>query len=47
MHGFPYDIYAYKNIVQILKKKDLVIYATEAEIIKELKKCYRFYNVTW
>lgn len=25
MHGFPYDIYAYKNVVQILKKKDLRI----------------------
>ena len=25
MHGFPYDIYAYKNVVQILKKNDLRI----------------------
>ncbi len=25
MHGFPYDIYAYKNVVQILKKKNLRI----------------------
>ena len=31
--------------VKIITEKDLVIYATEAEIIKELKKCYRFYNV--
>ena len=25
MHGFPYDIYAYKNVVEILKKNDLRI----------------------
>ena len=25
MHGFPYDIYAYKNVVEILKKHDLRI----------------------
>ncbi len=25
MHGFPYDIYAYKDVVQILKKHDLRI----------------------
>ena len=25
MHGFPYDIYAYKNVVKILKKNDLRI----------------------
>ena len=25
MHGFPYDIYAYKKVVQILKKNDLRI----------------------
>ena len=25
MHGFPYDIYAYKNVVGILKKHDLRI----------------------
>ena len=31
--------------VKIITEKDLIIYATEAEIIKELKKCYRFYNV--
>ena len=31
--------------VKIITEKDLLIYATEAEIIKELKKCYRFYNV--
>ena len=23
MHGFPYDIYAYKDVVEILKKHDL------------------------
>ena len=31
--------------VKIITEKDLIIYATEAEIIKELKKCYRFYNI--
>lgn len=25
MHGFPYDIYAYKNVIEILKKNDLRI----------------------
>ena len=25
MHGFPYDIYAYKDVVEILKKHDLRI----------------------
>ena len=31
--------------VRIITNKDLIITATEVEIIKELRKCYRFYNV--
>ena len=28
MHGFPYDIYAYKNVIQIIKKKKFKNYSS-------------------